>query len=131
MIQKPNQPRKATTIMRYTVTVPPTAEVGSYKTTVTSSGKWGNQTYRQAALQDYNSCRAHDGLPPVRRMPAGTCYTPQYEYALQGNYGSHCQKTRQTSPPTGIALRWSIQTNRTTVAASSSTVSASLVTLAR
>jgi len=59
--------------MKYTVTVPPTAEQGSYKTTV--SGSHG-QTYRAEALQDYNSCRAHDGLPPVSRMPAGTTYTP-------------------------------------------------------
>ena len=75
--------------MKYTVTVPPTAEQGSYKTTVTGSGKWGAQTYRAEALQDYNSCRAHDGLPPLNRMPAGTYYAPQYEYALQGNYGQH------------------------------------------
>jgi len=75
--------------MKYTVKVPPTNEQGSYTTTVSSSGKWGTQTYRQQALQDYNSCRAHDGLEPVKRMPAGTSYAPQYEYALQGNYGPH------------------------------------------
>lgn len=72
--------------MKYIVKVPPTAEVGSYQTT-TSTG--GRETYRQKALWNYNSCRAHDGLPPVKRMPAGTTYTPQYEYALQGNYGAH------------------------------------------
>ena len=55
----------------YRVTVPPTAEQGSYKTTARSG--YG-QTMRQAALQDYNSARAHDGLPPVSRMPAGTKY---------------------------------------------------------
>ena len=55
----------------YRVTVPPTAEQGSYTTTA-QAGYW--QTMRQAALQDYNSCRAHDGLPPVSRMPAGTKY---------------------------------------------------------
>lgn len=33
-----------------------------------------HQTIAQAALQDYNGCRAHDGLPPIRRMPAGTKY---------------------------------------------------------
>lgn len=58
--------------MRYEVKVPPTAEQGSYKTIVSSSYY---QTYRQAALQDYNSARAHDGLPPITRMPAGTKYT--------------------------------------------------------
>lgn len=70
--------------MKYIVKVPPTAEQGSYKTTVTGSL---NQSYRAEALQDYNSARAHDGLPPVKRMPAGTTYHPIYEYALQGNYG--------------------------------------------
>ena len=72
--------------MKYIVKAPPTAEMGSY-TTNTSTG--GRETYRQKALWDYNSARAHDGLPPVKRMPAGTSYTAQYEYALQGNYGVH------------------------------------------
>lgn len=57
--------------MRYKVKVPPTAEQGSYTTTARSSYM---QSYRAAALQDYNSCRAHDGLEPVRRMPVGTVY---------------------------------------------------------
>jgi len=70
--------------MKYTVTVPPTKEQGSYKTTVTGSS---TQTYRQEALQDYNSCRAHDGLQAITRMPAGTTYTPMYEYEIQGWYG--------------------------------------------
>ena len=55
----------------YHVTVPPTAEQGSYKTTAKAGYM---QTMRQCALQDYNSCRAHDGLPPISRMPAGTKY---------------------------------------------------------
>ena len=59
-------------IVSYSVKVPPTAEQGSYVTTVRGSGY---QTYRAEALQDYNSARAHDGLPPVSRMPAGTVYT--------------------------------------------------------
>ena len=75
--------------MKYIVKVPPTAEMGSYTTRTETSGKWGHETYRQKALWDYNSARAHDGLPPVKRMPAGTSYTAQYEYALQGNYGQH------------------------------------------
>ena len=57
--------------MKYEVKVPPTKEQGSYKTTV--SGSYG-QTYQAEALQDYNSCRAHDGLEPIIRMPRGTQY---------------------------------------------------------
>lgn len=56
----------------YTVDVPPTREQGSYTTRVRSTYY---QTYRQAALQDYNSARAHDGLEPLKRMPKGTTYT--------------------------------------------------------
>lgn len=69
--------------MKYIVKVPPTAEVGSY-TTTTSTG--GRESYRAKALWDYNSCRAHDGLAPVKRMPAGTAYIAQYEYTVQGFY---------------------------------------------
>ena len=71
--------------MKYKVTVPPTMEQGSYSTTVSSRSHY--QTYRAEALQDYNSCRAHDGLEPMKRMPAGTTYTPIVEYVLMGNYG--------------------------------------------
>lgn len=56
---------------KYQVTVPPTAEQGSYKTIADDS--YG-QTAAQCALQDYNSCRAHDGLAPVGKMPRGTVY---------------------------------------------------------
>lgn len=56
----------------YTVNVPPTWEQGSYTTRVRSTYY---ETYRQAALRDYNSCRAHDGLTPLKRMPRGTTYT--------------------------------------------------------
>lgn len=55
----------------YRITVPPTAEQGSYTTTARAGY---DQTMRQCALQDYNSARAHDGLPPILRMPAGTKY---------------------------------------------------------
>ncbi len=58
---------------RYNVTVPPTAEQGSYKTIARDTN---GQTFRADALQDYNSCRAHDGLPPISRMPRGTVYAP-------------------------------------------------------
>jgi len=70
--------------MRYSVKVPPTMEQGSYATTARAS--YG-QTMRQAALQDYNSARSHDGLPPVSRMPAGTSYHPIVTYDLEGQYG--------------------------------------------
>jgi len=55
----------------YRVTVPPTRDQGSYTTTARNG--YG-RTYRADALIDYNSCRAHDGLPPLRRMPSGTTY---------------------------------------------------------
>ena len=80
---------------KYKVTVPPTMEQGSY-TTIVSGGF--RQTVAQAALQDYNSCRAHDGLPPIRRMPAGTKYhpihsNPEHQHKLE-NWGmsgkKHC-----------------------------------------
>ena len=54
---------------KYKVTVPPTREQGSYTTIVSGPD------YRKDALWDYNSCRAHDGLQPLQRMPAGTVYT--------------------------------------------------------
>lgn len=56
---------------RYKVMVPPTMEVGSYSTIVNDKF---DQTKEQGALQDYNSAREHDGLPPIRRMPRGTKY---------------------------------------------------------
>lgn len=73
---------------RYKVTVPPTYEQGSY-TTIAHDGY--GQTFRACALQDYNSCRAHDGLSPVSRMPTGTTYSlirvTEDSYEVQGNYG--------------------------------------------
>jgi hypothetical protein len=73
---------------RYNVTVPPTAEQGSYST-IAADGY--GQTFRACALQDYNSCRAHDGLPPVSRMPAGTTYalirSTVDSWEVQANYG--------------------------------------------
>jgi hypothetical protein len=52
-------------------TVPPTSEMGSYSGTCSASY---SETLAQSALWDYNNARAHDGLPPLRRMPAGTQY---------------------------------------------------------
>lgn len=57
---------------RYKVKVPPTWEQGSAVFNASASGR--RETMRQNALSTYNSMRAHDGLPPVRRMPAGTKY---------------------------------------------------------
>lgn len=54
--------------MKYQVIVPPTKEVGSYSCVVSGSN------YREDALWDYNSARAHDGLEPINRMPKGTQY---------------------------------------------------------
>ena len=59
---------------RYKVIIPPTAEQGSYQTEVRSTGGYFGETKAQQALWDYNSCRAHDGLPPISRLPKGTRY---------------------------------------------------------
>lgn len=61
---------------RYIVKVPPTMEQGSYTTSVTTRGGWFNESISKQALRDYNSARAHDGLPPIKRMPKGTKYIP-------------------------------------------------------
>jgi hypothetical protein len=70
--------------MKYIVTVPPTWEQGSYSTVVSAPSRYG-ETPAQQALSDYNSCRAHDGLPPIKRMPKGTTYriapNPSTHYA--------------------------------------------------
>ena len=70
--------------MFYDVFVPPTMEMGSYKTRV-------KDTYRskaQEALQDYNSAREHDGLMPLKRMPNGTEYRPLYVYEVEQYTGA-------------------------------------------
>lgn len=69
--------------MKYRVTVPPTRDVGSYTTVVGSGGHYGSESVAARALWDYNSCRAHDGLPPLRRMPAGTVYHPIRMWVVQ------------------------------------------------
>ena len=68
--------------MYYKLSVPPTTEQGSYNIIVKGPD------YRKDALWHYNSARAHDSLEPVKRMPAGTTYTPLYEYHIQGYYDS-------------------------------------------
>jgi len=57
--------------MRFHFIVPPTADQGSYKSSA-SVGRY--ETRAKAALADYNSARAHDGQPPLTRMPIGTVY---------------------------------------------------------
>ena len=46
-------------------------EMGSYNTWAFTDR---SETVAQQALWDYNSARKHDGLVPVKRMPAGTKY---------------------------------------------------------
>jgi hypothetical protein len=50
--------------------IPPTRRQGSCTIIGTSSLM---ETAYQNALWQYNSMRAHDGLPPVNRLPEGTC----------------------------------------------------------
>ena len=56
----------------FQVNVPPTTEQGSAHFYAHGS-KYEPMT--KNALSTYNSMRAHDGLPPVPRMPNGTKYT--------------------------------------------------------
>lgn len=69
----------------YMLDVPPTMEQGSYKIQMSVPE---NETPAQYALWHYNSARAHDGLPPIRRMPAGTTYTRLYTYVIQQYTGA-------------------------------------------
>ena len=55
----------------YVFTVPPTWDVGSYKTRHCGP----KSEARLRALWDYNRARAHDDLPPVSRLPRGTKIT--------------------------------------------------------
>lgn len=55
----------------YKVNVPATNEQGAYSTIARATYY---TTAAADALSDYNSCRAHDGLPALKRMPAGTKY---------------------------------------------------------
>lgn len=71
--------------MLYDVKVPPTNEQGSYHTVVRPNG---SETVAQQALADYNSARAHDGLEPLRRMPAGTTYTARRLWIVQTYTGA-------------------------------------------
>ena len=55
----------------YKVTTPATHSQGSFETV--AHGSIG-ETVEENALWAYNSGRAHDGLSPLNRMPAGTKY---------------------------------------------------------
>ena len=89
--------------MTYKFTVPPTRDVDSYVGTCTS---------RKDALADYNTVRAHNGHPPLKRMPAGTFYRPLYEYQIQmwtgKRYGWECVNTECTHDD----AKWSIREYR-------------------
>ena len=63
-------------------TVPPTREMGSYTGHASASM---TETLAASALWDYNSARAHDGLPPLSRMPAGTRYIHPVFITRTGN----------------------------------------------
>lgn len=66
-------------------TVPATRQQGSHQGTASASR---SETLAQSALWDYNSARAHDGLPPLSRMPAGTIYhRPAAPYYIQRRDG--------------------------------------------
>lgn len=71
--------------MKYKLSVPPTMEQGSYNIIIRPAP---NESKSAAALWCYNSARAHDGLPPIARMPKGTTYTPIYDYIVQVWTGS-------------------------------------------
>lgn len=51
-----------------------------------------SETLAKSALWDYNSARAHDGLPPLSRMPAGTVYhKPAAPYYVQRRDGRNLE----------------------------------------
>lgn len=52
-------------------TIPPTKDQGSAQFRIGKTDYY-DKTWRGAALAKYNSMRAHDGQPPLRRLPAGT-----------------------------------------------------------
>lgn len=56
---------------KYRVLVPPTMNMGSYRTIVDDDGYLSKE---RQALNDYNMVRAYDNLPPLKRMPNGTKY---------------------------------------------------------
>jgi len=57
--------------MKFRVKIPPTYEQGGFTFTTVETD---SESRHEAALWDYNKAREHDGLPPVRRLPAGTTF---------------------------------------------------------
>lgn len=51
-----------------------TANLGPFSITVSDSSR--SETKEENALWHYNNSRAHDGLPPLSNLPAGTTFTP-------------------------------------------------------
>ena len=60
--------------------VPPTNDQGSYVGSCVDCSLFG---YRKHALREYNAVRAHDGQPPIQRMPAGTVYESSIKAAMR------------------------------------------------
>jgi len=56
--------------MEYEIRVPPTREVGSFKTIVTST----QESIAAEALEIYNNVRKYSGMTSLSRMPNGTQY---------------------------------------------------------
>lgn len=90
---------------RYNVYVPPTMDQGSFNCECSDMFF----SVAKDALQAYNSARAHDGQPPLKRMPNGTTYTRLYEYEIQGNYGYgngfECVTTEETRTDAMLRLQ--------------------------
>jgi hypothetical protein len=61
--------------LSFTVHFPCTRDLGPCKYTVQDSPM---ESKEEQALWQYNSSRAHDGLPPVDELPAGTYFTNNY-----------------------------------------------------
>ena len=62
---------------KYRVEFPVTKNMGSYSTVAKASPM---ETVEENALWDYNSARAHDGLPPLKVLPKGTKMTRIYDW---------------------------------------------------
>lgn len=51
----------------YLVQIPPTRDQGNHCMRFMCN----RSEVRKEALREYNSARAHDGFPPIQRLPAG------------------------------------------------------------
>ena len=90
---------------KYTVFVPPTKDQATFRILARDD----YMTVAKDALQSYNSARAHDGQPPLKRMPNGTTYTRLYEYEIRGMYdyrhGYECVTTEETRTDAMLRLQ--------------------------